>query len=372
MLSSRRFKYFPRAIYDYMAEPSGPIVKKPVSRAKSPKPKAVAADKSAPSNAAKGEMAISSPPGEKKDAFEDSIRIPLENWWNFACANFKEFYFRLLKLNLIRVILQFAAMGALLLLLVGIILWTPWVGLENGLLIMLLSVGVLGILGFLAVLWLIQSFENTAYLLTRAQIKRDPFSLPGGLNAVKGKTLRFVLVDVSLRTIILLPAVLILAVPFVVIFNASAAAFAFFPLFMFAYVFYLLYFYVTGVIYQFLTQFWRYGFLIEGLGIIAALRKSVSLLRAHFFEVLVYDAILVVLYFTASIPLMIFTGITYFGLMFLQIAALAVPLVGIILYAVAFLFAALIATFLSTITEVVWRPAHYEFWKQITGREDGK
>jgi len=348
-------------------------MKKTAPKARVQTPKATAPDKPAlPAKAPDADKTKAQEKGGKKDAFEDAIRIPLENWWNFACANFREFYFWLLKLNLIRVILQFAAMGALLLLLVGIILWTPWAGLENGLLIMLVTVGILGILGCLAVLWLIQSFENTAYLLTRAQIKRDPFSLPGGLNAVKGKTLRFVLVDVSLRTIILLPAILILVVPFFVLFSVSPAALAFFPLFMFAYVFYLLYFYVTGVIYQFLTQFWRYGFLIEGLGIIAALRKSVSLLRAHFFEVLIYDAILVVLYFTASIPLMIFTGITYFGLMFLQIAAIAVPLIGIILYAAAFLIAALIATFLSTITEVVWRPAHYEFWKQITSRDKEK
>jgi hypothetical protein len=309
----------------------------------------------------------------KPDAFEDAIRIPLERWWAFACAGIVQFYLRLLKLNLVRVVSQYAAIALLAALIAAAayaIIATP---VDISLPAALIGVGTAGILSCLLVLWLIQSFENAAYLLTSSQISRSPFSIRDGLDRVKGKSLRFMLLDMSLRTLMLIPAVLVLLSPLLAaIVGGTGPTPALLPLFFLTYMFYVAYYYATGILYQFLTQFWRYGFLFEGLGIVASLRKSVSLLRSHFAEVLVYDLILVVLYFVATIPLMLFTAIAYFGMIFIQFAAMAMPLAGIAAYAVAFFIVALGATFLSTIAEAVWRPAHYEFWKRIAAHPERK
>jgi hypothetical protein len=193
----------------------------------------------------KPETVPAAPPEKKKsetDEFVDYIGAPLDSWWKFIRADYREYYLRLLKLHLVRVLLQFAIIAIFAAIGIGILIGGSTLQVPGGLLGAIIVLVIAVIIGALLSMWVLQSFENAAYVLTDAQLNRKPYRMLDALGAVKGKTLRFVIVDSILQFVILLPAMLILLLPFAGLFTGSSAATLLFMMgFWLAYLFFLLY-----------------------------------------------------------------------------------------------------------------------------------
>jgi hypothetical protein len=158
---------------------------------------------------------------------------------------------------------------------------------------------------------------------------------------------------------LIVPAAVIIAVPFLLLSSGGGV-----PLvlgLMAAYLFFIAYLMLAGTLYEFLTQFWRYGFAVEGRGIVESLKSGLSLVRRWPLEVLVFDFILLIMMALASIPMMVF----YFAAYFVLMVVMFIPVVGIFLYFAGFMLVYLVAILLLALVEVAWRPAHCLFWKRM-------
>jgi len=306
------------------------------------------------------------PQPPKKDDFVDYISEPFGAWWSFTAANFKEYYVRLLKLNFARLFVMIGLTIGLLIILIASMFAGAYLQWNIA---AIAAIIVLALLCILVVGWADQCFESAAFSLTEAQANRKPFSILNALNFVKGVTFRYVLVDALVRFVFCLPAIIVLAIPLIALFSGSVmASTIFFMGFWVAYLFFIVYGFFANLLLNFLTQFWRYGFLFEGMGVIASLKGGVSLIKRRFPEVLVSDFIIIALILVASIPYFIFFGITWLGLFFLQMMAMAIPLVGLAIYLIAVFIVAIIAIFLTTIVDLAWRPAQYFVWRKVSAK----
>jgi hypothetical protein len=186
---------------------------------------------------------------------------------------------------------------------------------------------------------------------------------------IKGKVFRYVLLDILIRILISLPALAIIAIPVlssISLAKASPASFLvmFYGL-MFAYM--LAFFYVMAalLLYSFFTQFWVYGFLLDGLGVMDSLKQSFRMVRARPLDILISDLVMMVLSWIASVPMMAFYMMAYVALIFLEVLFILMPLAGLGLLLIGGLACVLASIFFTVLVEMLQVPMLYLLWKEF-------
>lgn len=307
------------------------------------------------------------------DELTDKLISPLSEAWELLKGGVAPLYLSLLKLNLARNIAYYLSLALLIGILFGLTMASagmpeslpPW-----ALFAALLAIGLFA--GFL-ILWMVQTFESAAFILVRDKAEGRPYSMRAALGEASSPTFRFVFVDIGVWLLLFLPLIIlaVLAAAFLMpqqLLLGSGANDGGARLILFsAYILAILYVLGASLLYTFITQFWRYGFLLQGRGVVESLKASLGLIRENPLEVVLFDLIVVAASVFASIPSYIFGFMMYFVLMFVQvIAILALGPFGFAVYFAAAIVVALLALVFSTITDTVCRPLHYMFWRRLT------
>ncbi|MEW6035251.1 MAG: hypothetical protein AB1529_01445 [Candidatus Micrarchaeota archaeon] len=297
------------------------------------------------------------PPDKEEDEFIENMKVPLLGWWDFVRANFKQYYIELLKLGLMKLVVSVGAFIIMLLLALALVFGTASLG--GGIVGIILMAAVI-LAGYFVIFWVNNAFEAAAYTMTDAMLSGRKYSMAETLISQKGRTLSYTVADAAFRILMLVPAAAVIAVLYVALGPGAGGASLMVGL-MAAYLFFIVYLMLAGALYEFLTQFWRYGFAVENRGIIDSLKGGLSLVRRNPLEVIVFDFILLVMILLASIPMMVF----YFAAYIVLMVVMFIPVLGIFLYFAGFLLVYLVAILLLALVEVAWRPAHCLFWKRM-------
>lgn len=291
----------------------------------------------------------------------------MNTWWDFVKKNYKVYYVQLLKVLLTQVA---AAIGMLIIIcLIGVTAYFGVTALNlTQYWMWLLGIGAIAaIIAIVAMNWIQRSILFTEVTITDAMLGGRQLGIAKSFSDIKWRTLRYVITDIVVRIVVFLPALILLALPFLsfVVLPKDAAMSAFIMLFMVAFMAAWLYYIVALIAYAFLLQFWPYGFLIEGLSVKDSLKKSYRIARSRPFDVLVFDIVLLALSWTATIPMMVFYMLAYFAIIFLQIILIFLPLAGIAAILACIVIMAIVSVFFSALIEMVRVPLHYLFWKKL-------
>ncbi len=323
------------------------------------------APKEAPPPPAQKDAAAKKP--AEKDELEEAIISPISGTWGFLKSGPLSLYMPLLKLNVVRTVAYMISVVILFAGLFGITLLLAALAKDSAI-VFFAVIAILGIIGGLLILWMVQSFESAAFVLVASKLGGKGYSMRGALGLAAGPTLRYALIDLGLRILLMAPGLLLFALPFAFLPAGSSWQVAT-PGLIIAYVLFLVYYFVANLIYEFLMQFWRYGFLIEGRDVVESFHRGLSLVRRFFVETLFFDLVYAVAFLISSIPSFIFGVVIYFILLAVQIVSLmALGLWGYAVYFLAILATSILAIAFSTIMETVCRPLHYLFWKGISAR----
>jgi len=304
---------------------------------------------------------------DETDDFAEIITRPVVGAWDFLKTGCLPAYLSLLKLNLVRNVLYFLSLAVLFGILLGIVLALAGYAAASPL-VFWSAMLILMLAGFVLILWMVQTFESAAYLLIAQKIAAKPYSMMSALGSARGPTLRYAFLDLGLRLLVMIPGLLLLLLPFGVQMGTGSSAFLA-PGLALAYFTFLIYYFFANLIYEFLVQFWRYGFLFEGLGVVASLKRSYSLIRSRPIETFVFNLVYVVAFIAFSIPSFVFGIVAYFVLLIVQLASLmALGMWGYVVYFAVALLLAIAGIVFSSIMETACRPLHYLFWKGVTDR----
>jgi hypothetical protein len=304
------------------------------------------------------------------DDFFSFIEIPLKAWWPFIRSDLKGYYLSLLKLNLLRILFLVLAVAAGALALYGEFALLGdylsaagfWASFAVTLLVVLLLMIICS--------WLDRTFDSAAIALTARRVEGQGFSMRGSLWQLKGPSFRFALLDIAFRLILALPGVILLgAAVAAALSSPSGVPFPLFlPLLLAAYLLFWIYMVVAGIAYIFVLQFWMFGFVMEGRGVMESFHRSVALVRSRLLETMAFDFVVMLLFIASSLPLFALWGMAYLGLILSQFLILAAPSWGLPLFLACLLLFMALAVLLKTFSEAVWRPAHYLFWRKIAGK----
>ncbi len=300
----------------------------------------------------------------------DLVLGPITEWWGYikVKSNYQKHYLGFLKITAV-------ALGTALVLalVLGGILFgaaaLAGVLLKN--LLILVPFILFATIAYIAVMWVACSFKLTNVLFTDAQLSGKPFGLMASFNRIKIPVLKYLLTKGAILFVLLLPVLVLLGISLASMLSGNAIlVIAGVVSLVFVYILFIIYAILVGVVFQFVTQFWVYGFLLEGKGIVESLKASYRLARSKILETAVFDIISHFISMALSIPFLIFYFVAYFGFMLLQLTFLVMPLAGMVMVGVALLVAAVIAMLLITIVELYNVPSHYLYWKKLKGLEN--
>ncbi|MEW6722140.1 MAG: hypothetical protein AB1324_02675 [Candidatus Micrarchaeota archaeon] len=304
------------------------------------------------------------------DEFIAPIKGALDDWWVFLKGNYKDYYLRLLKLNLSKLLatILFTVVAVIALFAAGFLLGGSGMGAGGILAIPLIILMVLAIIAFvLAYLWIDYTFESAALMLTHSRVSGKDFSIIEGVRSAARKTLDFTLIDSGLRLLVLLPAILLLGLPLLMMVQGQSFLGASMAGFMVAYLVFWVYLIVSMPLYNFAVQFWRFGFLLEGRDVLDSLKSGFLLLKSKLAETAVFVLLMAAIGLLFLIPYAIYYAVAYVFILVVQLVAMFIPVVGLIIYVALWLLFALSLVFFQTLFELSWRPLHYMFWKRIKG-----
>ncbi len=285
-------------------------------------------------------------------------------------AEYAGYYANLLKLNLSRILLQSGMLILFVAVAVALALGYGAMQVPGGPLAAIAAAAILAILALLIFFWVMNCFDNAAYVLTDAMLEKKPYHLADALGKVAGKSMRFTIVDSVLRLVLLIPVIILLLIPFAGLLTGTPAGGVLFIMGIWiAVLVFTIYRMVVDLAYHFVTQFWKYGFVLGSDGLIDSLKGGAGLVRSKFLETIVMDFIIIVITLIASLPLIMFSLFMYFALLFAQFMLMLIFPYGLLVYAALVFVVAIVAVFLSTIAEMAWRPLHMLFWKKASGRQ---
>lgn len=308
-----------------------------------------------------------------KDDFTDSITSPFKQWWAYIKANFKKCYLTLLTIALIALIAETALDLVSSLAFNMMLPMFPPLDFSDLSVITLFAGGILALLLFgLFAKWLVYSISMTSIVFINSEFTKQPFGIWSAANAIRGKIFRFLVITYGIMLVIALPLILVVVLLLLTTSAmdtmpvAGAAAFMFLLLLTMAAV---VYYFVALFIFSFITQFWGYGFILEGLGVVDSLKRSVALVRKRFFECLIFDIALGVITLIAAIPAMMVSFGVYFVVLFATVFLVLLPL-PFYLVATSLLSLVVMAIVLvfATIASCISQPTQYLFWKKISGK----
>ncbi|NYZ74168.1 hypothetical protein H0O00_03425 [Candidatus Micrarchaeota archaeon] len=325
-------------------------------------------------------------PKEKKgDDFGNAITSPFGQWWDYIKANFVKCYLMLLAIGLLALV---AATALELISSLGGTIALPL--LESTNLSDLSSIALLAgiILVFLLfsvfTIWLSKSISMTSVAFINSEFARQPFGIWAAANAIRGKVFRFLVVNFCIEFVIALPLIIVVVLLLGVSLymstmtvGASLYTGAMTPVvgmlalivLMLVTIAVVLYYLAALVIYSFITQFWQYGFIVQGLGVVDALKQSFALVRKRPLECLIFDIALIIISLIAMIPAITVSFGVYFAMIFLNILVMLLPFpFNVLAMSLVSLVISVIILVFTTIAECVWLPTHYLFWKGISGK----
>jgi hypothetical protein len=321
---------------------------------------------------------------ERKPDIFDPIIDSFRQWLDYIRPNLVRYYTGILKINLASLFATWALLIAIIAVVVVIafalgilVIGTGGISAGNSpalLLPILVIVAIIIIILAILALQLVQTtIESTSIVFTDAEFNDKDFSIMGTSGRIAGRILRYILVNAAIWIAILIP-VIILAIALAAwgggMISASSAdgtGFLSGLLAVMAFVMLvILYYFIAAMVYYFLTQFWIFGFLVDGKGVIESLRASVSIIRKRPLEVIGFDILFIVGMLVFSIPLIIFNFIAYIPMTLLDTAArLSYNIILWGIYLSAVIVQSILIVFFTSFVQVFTTPAHYLFWKRI-------
>ncbi len=299
----------------------------------------------------------------------DFITQPLNTWIEYMKENAVKYYKNLLKINLASIaafvvpIIVFGAMAALLFFLLG--------GTKIPNMLAMVVSGFVLLVGIILAGWASDSIEMTRILYTDAEFSGKPFNMVETAKMISGKVLRYLIADVLIWTLLMIPAAIIFFLFLGGWVGLSAlgtktgsSGFLLALLgFLAGYMLIFVYLVAATFLHNFLLQFWKYGFLLENLGIRESLKKSISIIKRRPLEVFVFNLVSgIIAGGVLSIPLIIYGVLAQIGFNIIQLSLLLGP-IGWVIIIVAIIIHLIINTILGTIPEAFAVPTHYLVWK---------
>lgn len=345
----------------------------------------VTESRSEPQRSKKAQQSVAPEPMSQKEDIFEFLSKPFRVWIEYIRTAYKRYYLSLLKINLTALIAGWG-LGVILLiigLLIAVVLngFNPALDPQKIASFFANTTDLIVVAAFLVVAiilesWLSNSIKLTAILYTHSQIEGADFSFWGASKKIKWKVLRYILIDAVLRVILLLPLILFFALAILggfTSFGPSAgndfstilANIAALLLMIVIGIFYIL---VVYFLYAFLTQFWSYGFLINDLGIIPSLRRSLGIIRRRFIEVILFDVFWGVGILVLMVPLFVFSILWGFFRSFLSFLSTLAGLKGGIFwvfYILSIILETIVVIMLSTMVQSFSLPTQYMFWKKV-------
>jgi len=315
--------------------------------------------------------------------FSDYVADPFSRWWDYIRGNVGRYYLSLLSIEFLNLfikglILVFfgAIVFGLVLALGGLEALVQQFGAFYTIIALLAALLVFGAVALLLISWVQQTLGLVICAYTNAELTGKKFSIFEAANRLKGRALRLLLVESAIWFVLLLPitvfGAIIMTLLFGLILLSVSSAFALtgilvlLPVFMATYLIGIIYIILVNLIYGFLAQFWRYGVAVEELGVIAALKKSVSIVKARPFETFTFDVLWIAGVTFFSTPALIYAIIWRFGWEALNFTAVQLDLVTMVeAYGVALVLNAVLSVILATITTTFSLPTLYFFWKKV-------
>lgn len=323
------------------------------------------------------EAKVEKPKEKKGDEFIDRIISPLGQWWGYIKSNIVRCYVALLSIGLFEVA---AVVGLFILAIVAVLVFvfvSQFVVLPDmdpaALMGIITIVSIILYIAFwLFYLWLRETIQCTATVFIDSQFSGKPFGIIAAIGAIKGKVFRFLITDILLKVALVLPviAVIVLLVTLVIPggdFPSAPPATKIIVLVVFALA--IVYLVLAFILYLFFLQFWRYGFLVGGMGVIDSLKQSISLVKRRPLETFMFDIIVILATSLLRIPLVFVYFGAYFGLFFVIIFMMISPLLGFAVELLGILLIGIVALLITSLAQCFWLPTHYLFWKRI--REGG-
>ncbi|MDO8553657.1 MAG: hypothetical protein Q7S22_02525 [Candidatus Micrarchaeota archaeon] len=298
----------------------------------------------------------------------DFITQPINQWIDYIRQNAVKYYVGLLKIELLAI-----AIFSLIILVFGLISFGALAllgGFQSSL--ALVVSGIIFLIGLILASWSYSSIQMTELIYTDCEFNNKEFAIIKSAKEISGKVLRFIVVDTLIITALMIPGAII-----VIVFIAGGAGLSALktssgsnPLIgimglLAAYFILIIYFILVMFIYGILTQFWRYGFIIENLGIRESLKKSISIVKRKPSEVLIVIIVLGLITGSVfSIPSMIYYFFAQIGMNILSLTLSFGP-IGIIIFVIGIVVHILISTVLGVIPKTFSVPTRYLFWKMI-------
>jgi hypothetical protein len=302
---------------------------------------------------------------------------PFKAWLDYISGNYVRYYTGLLKINIVALLVDWGlvlllglAIAGLLFAMLGAptfagILASPAIGIKAALsalagnIAMLAALAAVIIIGIFAITWLVDTVSFTSVVFTDTEFCGKGFSIGETFGGMKWTVLRYVIVNAAIWLVIALPAIALL----IMIVSAMAgAASGVLALLLLAYIL------LAMLVFGFLTQFWRFGFLLEGKGVIESLKASVAIARKQPLGVFLFDVFWVVGMFVCMIPMLCYSFVAGIPLSMMEKLALgssSLTMWG--MYILASAVNASLAMFLATLYQIFSLPTSYLFWKRIRG-----
>jgi hypothetical protein len=305
---------------------------------------------------------------QKADEFADTVTAPFSQWWDYIKPNFKRCYLQLLKINIVDILLVIA------LLVIGLVVvygaeFSATALTQNGAAFVVVAI-VAYLLFYAIYFWLRETVKSTQIVFMHSESSKQPFGIWSALKSVAWKMARYFIINILLMALIALPAVVLFCLPAAISLyaglekNLSILAAVLFWIIAGAYVL------LAYPLYIFLTQFWKYGFLAQGLGVRDALKESVRLVRKKPLEIAIVDLGGLALSAPVLAPMLVSYLVVYVLSLLGAIAgSMLSPILGMAILLIGFLAIYLFVVAFWTLAECAWLPVHYSLWKGMKEKQ---
>ncbi|MBD3210442.1 hypothetical protein GF318_03605 [Candidatus Micrarchaeota archaeon] len=316
----------------------------------------------------------------------DFVLAPFRKWFAFIKTNHVRYYLQLLKINLAAAVMYFIPMTVFLVLLAGSIIalagtnsLLDFSGMEALLAnsAILLAVLAGGLALFIIAEWLSKSVKLSAVVFTDSEFSKQKFSIWGTFQKIRGKVFWYLIADMLIRILLFLPGFLVLVLVLggggLLLFpggqGSGAAILALVLGLLTGYLLLIVYMFIVNLLYSFLAQFWTYGFLLEGKGVIDSLKESLGIVKRRFLETAAFYILLAILSVVFAAPLLLFNFLANFSIRIINLLIQTGQLWAIIVLVIAVLVQVVVAVVLSTLVEWFRLPAHYLYWKRAKQKD---
>ena len=304
-------------------------------------------------------------------AFFDKVAEPFKEWSGYVGKNHIGYYLGLLKILIVAAVAGFIIFTVFAVI-SGILASTePGAGILVG--IVLMAVGLL------AGEWIQRALKLTAIIYTDAEFSKKRFAMLDAFSKIKWPVLRYLLLEIIILLILSIPAIILFGMAtmnFIEAMGSTLVTDGQIPLEdLTSTLASVMPLYFAGLAYEiaiiigfaFLAQFWAYGFLIQGKGVVDSLKDGIGIVKNNAALVVVFDMVWIIGILVFAIPLIayniFFNQIAYGILLLAGLGGGGIVAIGVLV------FNFLITVALSTLVTWFALPTQYLFWKKRTAME---